>query len=41
MHLHHMIPKHSSYFNYLGDVKEDDYKFKGETTYRGRLIIWS
>ena len=25
MHLHHMIPKHSSYFDYLGDVKEDDY----------------
>lgn len=25
MHLHHMIPKHSFYFNYLGDVKEDDY----------------
>lgn len=24
-HLHHMIPKHSSYFEYLGDVKEDDY----------------
>jgi hypothetical protein len=25
MHLHHLIPKHSSYFNYLGDVKEDPY----------------
>ena len=25
MHLHHMIPKHSSYFNYLGNVKEDSY----------------
>jgi len=24
-HLHHMIPKHSSYFDYLGDVKEDSY----------------
>ncbi len=25
MHLHHMIPKHSSYFDYLGDIKEDSY----------------
>ena len=25
LHLHHMLPKHSSYFHYLGDVKEDDY----------------
>lgn len=25
LHLHHMIPKHSSYFDYLGDVKEDSY----------------
>jgi hypothetical protein len=25
MHLHHMIPKHSSYFDYLGDVKENEY----------------
>jgi len=25
MHLHHMIPKHSSYFDYLGDIKEDHY----------------
>ena len=24
-HLHHMLPKHSSYFDYLGDVKEDEY----------------
>lgn len=24
-HMHHMIPKHSSYFEYLGDVKEDNY----------------
>jgi len=24
-HLHHIIPKHSSYFDYLGDVKEDEY----------------
>lgn len=23
--LHHIIPKHSSYFDYLGDVKEDPY----------------
>lgn len=25
LHLHHILPKHSSYFDYLGDVKEDDY----------------
>ena len=25
LHLHHMLPKHSSYFHYLGNVKEDDY----------------
>ena len=25
MHLHHMVPKHSSYFDYLGDIKEDPY----------------
>ena len=25
IHLHHMLPKHSSYFDYLGDVKEDTY----------------
>ena len=25
LHLHHMLPKHSSYFAYLGDVKEDSY----------------
>ena len=25
MHLHHMLPKHSLYFDYLGDVKEDPY----------------
>jgi len=25
LHLHHMLPKHSSYFAYLGDVKEDYY----------------
>lgn len=25
LHLHHLIPKHSSYFDYLGEVKEDSY----------------
>jgi len=24
-HIHHMLPKHSSYFDYLGEVKEDEY----------------
>jgi len=34
MHLHHMIPKHSSYFDYLGDVKEDPY-YKVSLTVEG------
>jgi hypothetical protein len=25
MHVHHLVPKHSTYFAYLGDVKEDPY----------------
>ena len=34
MHIHHMIPKHSNYFDYLGDVVEDDY-YKVELTQEG------
>jgi len=34
MHIHHMIPKHSKYFEYLGDVKEDGY-YKVELTQEG------
>lgn len=36
MHLHHMIPKHSSYFDYLGDVKEDEY-YKVYLTQEGHI----
>lgn len=36
MHLHHMIPKHSSYFDYLGDVKEDEY-YKVYLTPKGHI----
>jgi len=35
-HLHHMIPKHSSYFDYLGDVKEDSY-YKVYLTQEGHI----
>ena len=34
MHLHHMLPKHSKYFDYLGDVKEDEY-YKVKLTIEG------
>jgi general stress protein YciG len=34
LHTHHIIPKHSTYFNYLGDVKEDPY-YKVDLTIDG------